>query len=325
MSPRLPLTFVTMACLIACSSGTAQRQTSQKAALPVITPPVATSARVTRLPSRSDMTDAGFEQHVKDVQTRIKDKLNSNDFSILIQRPFVVVGDEPEQTVQQHATDTVKWAVDHLKKDYFKNDPAEILDIWLFKDDSSYRKNTKLLFGSEPTTPYGYYSRADKALVMNINTGGGTLVHELVHPFMEANFPACPSWFNEGMGSLYEQCGEVDGHIHGYTNWRLPGLQRAIKEKRVPSFETLMAMDARTFYNENRGDNYGQARYLLYYLQEKGLLRKFYEEFVAQQSQDPSGFKTLKKILGESDMGSFQRRWEQYVLGLRQGYSVDVE
>jgi len=41
---------------------------------------------------------------------------------------------------------------------------------------------------------------------------------------MEANFPACPPWLNEGMGSLYEQCGDADGHIHGFTNWRLPGL-----------------------------------------------------------------------------------------------------
>ena len=40
---------------------------------------------------------------------------------------------------------------------------------------------------------------------MNIATGGGTLVHEIVHPFMAANFEQCPSWFNEGLGSLYEQ------------------------------------------------------------------------------------------------------------------------
>jgi hypothetical protein len=79
-------------------------------------------------------------------------------------------------------------------------------------------------FQSKPTTPYGYYSSTHKALVMNISTGGGTLVHEIVHPFIEANFPNCPAWLNEGLGSLYEQCGEVDGHIHGYTNWRLPGI-----------------------------------------------------------------------------------------------------
>jgi len=28
------------------------------------------------------------------------------------------------------------------------------------------------------------------------------LVHEIVHPFMRANFPECPAWFNEGLASL---------------------------------------------------------------------------------------------------------------------------
>ena len=46
---------------------------------------------------------------------------------------------------------------------------------------------------------------------MNIATGGGTLVHEIVHPFVEANFPGCPTWFNEGLGSLYEQSAERKG------------------------------------------------------------------------------------------------------------------
>ena len=75
-------------------------------------------------------------------------------------------------------------------------------------------------------------------------------------------------------------------------------------------------MDAQTFYNEDRGENYAQARYLCYYLQEKGLLQKFYQEFVSKQSEDPSGFKSLK---------TFKIRWEKYVLTLTQGYSVVVE
>ena len=40
---------------------------------------------------------------------------------------------------------------------------------------------------------------------MNIGPGPGTLSHELVHPYMEANFPNVPAWFNEGLASLYEQ------------------------------------------------------------------------------------------------------------------------
>ena len=57
---------------------------------------------------------------------------------------------------------------------------------------------------------------------MNIATGGGTLVHELVHPYVEADFPGAPPWLNEGLGSLFEQSDERDGYIVGLTNWRLP-------------------------------------------------------------------------------------------------------
>ena len=159
---------------------------------------------------------------------------------------------------------------------------------------------------------------------MNISTGGGTLVHEIVHPFVEANFPACPAWFNEGLGSLYEQCGEVDGHIHGFTNWRLPGLQAAIKAGKVSSFKSLTALNAHGFYNEDKGTNYGQARYLCYYLQQRKLLTKFYREFYTHQKQDPTGYGSLRKVLGGVDMNAFKRRWEKYVLGLTQGYEVTV-
>ena len=320
----LLLTSAAMAFLIACSSGTAQKQTSQTAAItaPTATPPA--HPVVTPATAPRNLTDDDYEQHVKDLQSRIQTKLGRNDFSIVIQKPFVVVGDESEQRVAQHSTETVKWAVDRLKQEYFKKDPTEILEIWLFKDNSSYRTNARLLFDDNPTTPYGYYSRADKALLMNISTGSGTLVHEIVHPLMEANFPACPPWFNEGMGSLYEQCGELNGHIHGYPNWRLPGLQEAIREKRLVSFETLTAMDARTFYNDNR-DGYAQARYLCFYLQEKGLLRKFYQEFVSNQKKDPTGYKTLQKVLGQSNMKAFQSRWEKYVMSLTVGYSIKID
>ena len=289
---------------------------------------------VTLSPDRgpsATFSEADFAKHIASRKQELKRKLAGSDrrtaraeFSFVIQRPFVVIGDEPESEVRQHAEATVKWAVERLKKDFFARDPNEILDIWLFKDAESYRKHTRLLFGDVPTTPYGYYSRAHKALIMNIETGGGTLVHEIVHPFMEANFPECPPWLNEGLGSLYEQCGDKDGHIHGFTNWRLPGLQRAIKAKQVPSFEQLTSMNSASFYGERTGVNYAQARYLCFYLQQKGLLIKFYRDFHAAQKTDPGGFKTLQKVLGEADMDAFKSKWEDYVLNLRQGYDVTV-
>jgi hypothetical protein len=260
-------------------------------------------------------TDADYARHVE----RLKKRLPSAEFEVVVEKPFVVVGDGGRRAVEEHARSTVRWAVDLLKRDFFEKDPKEILDVWLFKDSASYRAHARTLFGREPSTPYGYYSPAHTALVMNIETGGGTLVHEIVHPFVEANFPGCPPWLNEGLGSLYEQSGEQDGHIVGYTNWRLPGLQRAIRRGGLTPFRKLLALDGRAFYDDDaQGTNYAQARYLCYYLQERGLLTRFYRDFHANRAADPTGFDTLKRVLGEPDMDAFQKRWEQFVLGLAQ-------
>jgi len=232
-----------------------------------------------------------------------------------------MLGDESADTVRQRATNTVKWAVDRLKRDYFKRDPSPIVDIWLFKDKASYEKWARELFNDTPTTPFGYYSPRHNALLMNISTGGGTLVHEIVHPFMQANFPSCPAWFNEGLASLYEQSGSKDGRIVGYPNWRLPALQEAIRTGRTLSFEKMLALPDDEFYggsnNKNYSQHYAQARYLCYYLQEQGLLVKYYHAFVAGAKEDPTGVKTLKQVLGESDLGAFRRKWEKFVSGLR--------
>lgn len=263
-------------------------------------------------PART-FTAADYARHIE----KLKEKLPAG-FSIVIQEPFVVVGDEALPTVKQRAIGTVKFAVDRLKKQYFAKDPADILTVWLFKDKDSYEKHTRELFKDTPGTPFGYYSPEHKALIMNIATGGGTLVHEIVHPFMHTNFPACPPWFNEGMGSLYEQCGDRNGQITGYTNWRLAGLQKAIDKKQLPSFKELIAMDVAAFYTRDRGTNYAQARYLCYYLQERGLLGKYYQQFVAGQKDDPTGFQTLLAVLGlkEEALPQFQREWEAFVMKL---------
>jgi hypothetical protein len=103
----------------------------------------------------------------------------------------------------------------------------------------------------------------------------------------------------------------------------LPGLQAAIRAGKVPSFRSITALDAHGFYDEDKGTNYGQARYLCYYLQQRGLFIKFYRQFHTHQKQDPTGYKSLQKILGMVDMKAFQRKWEKYVMGLKQGFEVD--
>jgi hypothetical protein len=253
---------------------------------------------------------AAYAQRVMDLKRKA-----GPQFTITVEPPFVVAGDGSKKAVER-GSDTVRWATAMLKQDYFSKDPDDILDVWLFSGAESYQRNALRLFNDRPSTPYGYYSSEHKALVMDITTGGGTLVHEIVHPFIEANFPECPPWFNEGLGSLYEQSAEKDGHIRGLTNWRLAGLKSAIKAGRVPPFRELTAADVDSFYKEDRGTNYAQARYLLYYLQERGLLVRYYREFYSKRAEDPTGFETLKRVLGEPDMDAFKGRWQAFVMGL---------
>jgi hypothetical protein len=122
--------------------------------------------------------------------------------------------------------------------------------------------------------------------------------------------------FYEGLGSLYEHCSERNGHIVGLPNWRLPALQAAIREHALPSFRELTRLTEREFYEERSGPHYAQARYLLYALQEKGLLVPYYRALAAGLKTDATGYTALMGILGEKDMARFQRRWEEDMLRL---------
>ncbi len=256
-------------------------------------------------------TNADFAQHVMKLKRDLPRGLR-----IAVEPPFVVIGNQSQAIVNRHARGTIRSTVKRLKKDYFTRDPEEIIDVWLFGDGPSYRRYARELFGHTPDTPFGYYTEEHNALVMNVGTGAGTLVHELVHPFMRANFPDVPPWFNEGLASLYEGSTTRDGSLWGLVNWRLPGLQKEIRGKRLPPFEALMAKDEDAFYGDGQGDNYAQSRYLLLYMQEKGLLKDYYHAFFAARRTDPSGFETLKSVLGVDDMDAFQKRWQRWVMRL---------
>ncbi len=263
----------------------------------------------------STFSPADYAQHVMKLRQTLQEK-GLGKLNVRIEEPFVVVGNDAPAALAKRA-ETVRWAADHLEKDFFDKRPKRILDVYLWTDALSYEKGVAKLTGSEPTTPYGFYSSTHEGLFMNIATGGGTLVHEIVHPYVEADLIDAPAWLNEGLGSLFEQSAERDGHIIGLTNWRLAGLQKAIKRGSVPSFRELTAMSDHTFYDEDRGTNYAQARYLFHYMQERGQLIAFYEAYRAAQKADPSGYATLQKVLGEKDMDDFKKRWEAYVTGLR--------
>lgn len=233
------------------------------------------------------------------------------DAEVFVVPPFVVTGDGEE--LQRQHEGLVTWARDHLREQHFPRDPDRPWTVWLLSDDQAYRETAVALFGREPTTPFGF--ARDETLVMNIATGGGTLVHEMVHPYVWANTSDPPPWIDEGLASLYEATIERDGRMVGLVNWRLEGLEDAIRREDVPSFRWLTSRTVDQFYDEDPGTNYGQSRYLMLWLQEHDRLDGFWRAWTASRDADPTGYGALADAVG-GDLHEFQRHWEAWVLSL---------
>ncbi len=258
----------------------------------------------------------GLSEALENRGRQLRETLAERGFQVVIEPPFVVVGDESAERVQSRARGTIRWATERLQAEYFPRLPAHPIEIWLLKDADSYRRTSETRWGITPTTPFGYFAARHQAVVVDISTGAGTLVHELVHPLMAVNFPSCPAWFDEGLASLYEQCCDRDGKIWGLPNWRLRRLQRAIDHDALPTLAELCQTSKREFYADKSGMNYAQARYLCLYLQERGLLSDFFVALRGDHASDPTGYRTLAKLLGSSGSVDFQQDWEEFVRGL---------
>jgi hypothetical protein len=259
-----------------------------------------------------------FEKLVTE-QTAVVEKLLTEDLNMVVHSPFIIAGDYPREKLTSFYTDLIQPSAAALGRMYFENKPDTPIVVWLFRDEKSYAHHAERLYGDKNVSVYGYYKPDKRALVMNMNTGGGTLIHELTHALAVYDFPRQPDWFNEGLASLYEQSsfqgrGE-EMRLIGLANWRLPKLQEAITAKILPPLTTMM--QEKDFRGANVGRNYAQARYLCMYLQEQGKLQEFYRRYRDNQLNDPHGIASLEKTLGAKAMLSLDQDYQQWVMTLK--------
>jgi hypothetical protein len=207
------------------------------------------------------------------------------------------------------------WARDLLRKDFFVRSPGKVITVWVFPDQESYMRGSSAILGTVPDTPYGFFLPCQRALVVDAGLGYGTLVHEMVHAFIAADFPDAPVWMNEGLASLFEAPREERGHLVGAINWRLPALKRAIAQGRAPSFARMADAGRWAFSGKDGELLYATARYLCFYLQERGQLVRFYRAFRARVSDDGTGLATLQDTTAK-DLSKLRAEWERFVGGL---------
>jgi hypothetical protein len=254
------------------------------------------------------------------LQEQWKDRLAEEKLRAIAAPPFVIAGNGSADQLAAYRDGTILAAMHSLEATYFDTPPTEPIIIFLFESEGPYKRLARKWFDDKDVPHYGFYRPGDRVMFMNVGTGTGTLVHELTHALIAPDFPDVPSWFNEGLASLYEQCSLGKDTITGHENWRLPALQKAIKAGTLRPLSELI--EDPHFYREDLvGLNYAEARYLMFYLQEKGLLVRYYKEFRAAAKDDPTGLKTLQKIVApkDKDLDAFEKEWRKWVLTLRFG------
>jgi hypothetical protein len=211
--------------------------------------------------------------------------------------PFVVAGDMGEGQLDSYARGSVVRPAKALWNGYFDRRPDKAITVYLFGGAKNYAAFAKRDYSDGGEPHFGYYVDSERRMVMNIDTGTGTLVHELTHALIVYDFPDLPTWFNEGFASLHEQCQVGEDTITGLTNWRLPDLQVAIKAGTLRSLKDLVT--ERDFYGRKQGMNYAQARYFVMYMQTKGLLKDFYRYFRAHHSGQGADVKAIEHVFDQ--------------------------
>jgi len=258
--------------------------------------------------------DHDLQARCREQQAKLRARLDGSCV-VKVQGPLVLASDLPEHELTDWYHRTIAPAVNTLRSMYFATPPQEPITVVLCATTESYQHWGRVLFGEDGATIYGYYKRPQRTVIANASTGRGTLLHELTHALFDCDFPRVPDWFNEGLASLNEEVRtHADGRaLEGLTNWRLPILQRAIKQGRLPPLQELVEGD---FRGGDEGARYAHARYVCLFLQERGVLREYYAQFRSNQSEDPQGSNTLRNVLAGRSWQEIDAEFRAWALSL---------
>jgi len=150
--------------------------------------------------------------------------------------------------------------------------------------------------------------------ILTIQTGI-ILTHEFTHALHHADQiardQAHPTWIKEGLATLFETSQLCDGKLEPLHNFRLRGIQRAVRQNQTIPLRTFLNMK-QSAYMDKATICYPQSRYLMMYLHELGLLKPWYDAYTATYRQDRTGERALESVFGLS-LDHIERNWKAWV------------
>lgn len=239
--------------------------------------------------------------------------LTGDDFLCVQRENYLVASDVGPGDYEYLVDGVLDYCRVALEKVFFDRGKAseKKVNIFIFRDYASYAGGLRRFIGMDPISPYGHYGHSQKYIVVNYETGPGTMVHELTHSLMSEDFPQAPIWLAEGMASLYEHCRAEGDVLRGDDNWRLPELKAALAAGTLTPLPVLFGMSPTVFRTNRESLNYAQSRYFCKYLEELGLLPRIYKEFRDKYHLDPTGSRFVVKAFGKplEVVDANWRRW----------------
>jgi hypothetical protein len=201
----------------------------------------------------------------------------------------------------------------------FETRPSRAVSVFVFASGEGYERFCQDRWATPCPSRLGFYDDVARAVVVNVERGMGTLVHELVHPVLEDDFPGAPHWLHEGIASLYEHAAfSRPGEIHGLVNFRLPVLTRALRTsetERRASLAALVELTDAAFHDEHEALHYALARYACQWLEAEGLLWPLYRELRTSVGRDESVTQTFARVVGHTPAEA-DTPFRQWVLSL---------
>ena len=182
-----------------------------------------------------------------------------------------------------------------LTSTYDVTPPEHFLTVYLVESHHAVRQLADRLHGLDVSAATVGYAFVDDASVVAAvpGTAVGTVLHELFHLLVRADFGDIPQWLDEGIASLYEVSGRTEDRYFGLKNWR----GRVLKElwHHRPSVEQLIRTEwflfddpeqarhvgpgrdlPKDFYDREEGSRQAatmaMSRYFMLYLEQRGEL-----------------------------------------------------
>jgi len=230
------------------------------------------------------------------------------------ERNFVYLHQKPEEEFALVRKGLEEYA-GYQWKSLFQNKPGEPLYIVLLTAKDSPRifpRRGGGFFQPAANTLFCGDIPATKLLRTNV------IVHEFTHALHFADQRVRrqrhPIWLIEGLATLFESSDRGPDKAVPRHSQRLAVVQAAVRAKRSFPWKTLMKLSHRQFM-ANAGLAYAQSRYMLFYIHEKGLLKRFYDEYTKEggYAGDATALEAFEVVFGKP-IDAVERDWKVWVL-----------